>query len=119
MRLVERMTIAPMTCLYCGRGNTDEPDKSAAPFLDLERDVNWGDAVYLCQLCMDRIAEICGYVSREELREKKIVIREKNREIHELEAAMQERTRRARAVMAGRRAIKDEKADIRKEKMRT
>lgn len=112
MNLVERMTISPATCFYCGCGNVAQPDSDeVGPFLDWVRDLGWGEALYTCMTCMDKAAAICGYVTAGQLEEKDDIIAQKNKEIHDLQAEYDSRIRRIKAVRMGAKAARQAKRE--------
>jgi DNA-directed RNA polymerase subunit RPC12/RpoP len=86
MQLVERMTGSPPNCMNCGRGNTPDTDGHVGPFLDFQREVNWGDDAYLCSTCGAQVAMLFGFTDDETLTEKDRIIQAKNKEIHNLKA---------------------------------
>ena len=106
MHLVERMTQAPPNCMVCGAGNTpDGVTGEIGPFLDLERDVNWGDSTYLCMLCCTQIGAHAGLMTAEEKQSLEAQIRKLKTQVHSLEAERSVYRRRERA--AGLRARAD------------
>lgn len=110
MRLVERMTIAPAKCLYCGGGNVPNRENGeVGPFLDLIRDVNWGDSVYFCMDCVSMMAAVCGYVTQEQLTEMQELVESQRKEIHDLEAKYSAREARVQQILSGRKALKAER----------
>lgn len=115
MRLVERMTQNPPRCLYCGKGNTtardDELDTDLLPlpYLDLEREVNWGDSTYLCGPCVLKAAALYGYITPEQALTLEQTITSLRRERHDLRAMLQERTRRLDSIVKGREALQAER----------
>lgn len=107
MRLVERMTLTPQKCLYCGCGNVEDRDTGeTGPFLDLERDINWGDSVYLCMRCVAEIAANCEYIDPTQAKELEAALDAKDAIIHELKAEMDSIARRIRVIEAGSRTLK-------------
>src|SRR5262245_22291124 len=114
MRLVERMTQHPPRCLHCGKGNTGEGDAYSdtglipLPYLDLEREVNWGDPTYLCGPCVLMAASLYGYIPPEQAQTLEQTITSLRRERHELRATLSERTRRLDSIVKGREALDKE-----------
>jgi hypothetical protein len=102
------MVMTPQTCMYCGCGNvpSSKDEEEIGPFLDLERDVNWGDSVYLCMNCVMKVAGLCGYISEDQWKdlEKKIDKLEKTN--HDLKAELESQERRLRVVAAGNRTTR-------------
>jgi hypothetical protein len=99
MHLVDRMTEAPATCLICGKGNVPNNDGSIGPFLDMERDVNWGDPTYLCEDCGTKIGAMFGMVSVTEIEDLRSVNRNLEKKLYDLEASAEIRRRKVREVM--------------------
>jgi len=106
MHKVELMTQTPTTCLVCARGNTPNDPHSIDEFwaIDLERDVNWGDSTYLCRYCVDEIAAMGGFVTEGQLAEMTDMADGLRRERHELQAEFDDYRRRARVMLAGKKA---------------
>ena len=94
MHLVERMTQSPPNCFVCGRGNTPDSDGVIGPFLDLERDVNWGDSTYLCPDCGVQIGGNFGMESPHGVQSLKAEIATLERRNHELRAEIDSWTQR-------------------------
>lgn len=108
MRLVEVMSQHPPVCLHCGKGNTeDEPRISV---LDLEREVNWGDSTYLCGRCVMIAAALYEYISPEQYSELEDTVQSRDKQIHELRAALSEKERRLTTILDGKKALRDERA---------
>lgn len=112
MHKVTRMVQTPTTCLHCGRGNTpDDPDTMDDFFaIDLERDVNWGDSTYVCKYCCEQLAEIAGFVDMATLQEQMNTNEQLKRKLHQTNAKLDQKTRRLDAIVAGKKALKKEKA---------
>ena len=106
--------IGPPNCLSCGRGNTPDAPDSMDDFwvLDLERDVNWGDPVYICKYCCKLIAEEAGHVDLEALDEQKAIVKQHLRTIHDLEAERDSLRRRFRTARVGQKAHKSGKRQV-------
>lgn len=106
--------IGPPNCLTCGRGNSpDEPDTMDEFWvLDLERDVNWGDPVYICKYCCHQIAEFCGFVDLTLLDEQKEIVAQHLRTIHDLEAERDSLRRRFRTAKTGKKALQSGKRAV-------
>ena len=117
MHKVKRMTASPVACLLCGRGNVpDHPDTMDEFWAaDLERDIDWGDAAYLCKYCCDRIGVFAGLVGMQEYEEQVKMVQAQAKRIHDLEAKLTARDRRLRQVDTGeaarRRVEKERKAE--------
>lgn len=113
MHKVERMTQLPTTCLVCGRGNTPNDPHSIDEFwaVDLERDVNWGDSTYLCRYCVDELAALAGFVTVGQLGEAADIAEALRQELHEVKAEFDSYRRRARTILAGKKAEKALTAD--------
>ena len=114
MHKVARMdpSMGPPKCLICNRGNTpDEPDQiSDFWVMDMERDVNWGDPAYLCKYCCEKIAAEVGYVPLENVAQLEEVIKQKNKDIHKLEADRDSLRRRFRSTRLGKKALQSARA---------
>lgn len=100
MHLVDRMTEAPCACLVCGRGNVPDETGQIGPFLDLEREVNWDDSIYLCQYCGTAIGALFGMQTQDDVLGFKQEIRRLKRELHEEKALRRRKVSSARAVGA-------------------
>ncbi len=116
MHKVARMdpAIGPPNCLVCNRGNNaDDPD-SMDDFwaMDLERDVNWGDPAYICKYCCEAIGAEVGYVPHEQLDAANATIKEKNKEIHKLQAETDSLRRRFRSTRLGKKALRSTKEQL-------
>jgi hypothetical protein len=122
MFLVERMTMAPNRCLVCGSGNVEDGEtKKLGPFIDLGIDYNWGDSAYLCMKCAGQIALLAGWCTPDEKKDLEREIRKHQKTIHNLEAKVEARARRADAaegrlesIAMGTRALREEKAKARR-----
>lgn len=112
MHLVGRMELTPHVCLYCGKGHTieDGETQDSTVYLDLERDVNWGDSVYFCMKCVAQIAATCGYVTEGQLQEIKDQVKERDKEIHALKAEVDSTKRRLKVVTTAKAVVKAERA---------
>lgn len=108
MHKVALMTATPTTCLHCGRGNTPDDPHSMDDFwvVDLERDVNWGDSTYICRYCCDQIAAIAGFVTMDDLAEQQRINQKLKEKNHDLEAELDEKSRRLKRIAQGRKALK-------------
>ena len=108
MHKEQRMTVAPMQCLVCFRGNTPDSPDAIDDFwvLDLERDVNWGDPTYLCKYCCEKVAALTGYVPESEFREQANIVAQQLRRIHDLQAKLEARNRRLDQIATGKRAVR-------------
>jgi hypothetical protein len=93
MKLVEKMTMQPFTCLYCGKGNIPNNDRTIGPFVDLERDVNFNETVYVCEKCALRVGSCVGMITADEQRELNDQIKKLEKELHNTEAKLDKRTR--------------------------
>jgi hypothetical protein len=80
-------------------------------FLDLERDVNWGDSTYLCMYCCEKIGITAGLVGMQELKEAQDVNRAQGRKIHDLQAKLEHKQRRLDRITGGAKALKQEKSE--------
>ena len=74
-------------------------------FLDMEIDTNWGDAVYICKYCAEKIGINAGLVGMQELKDTQEVNRRQAKKIHDLEAKLEVRSRRLATIGAGRKAV--------------
>jgi len=97
MHLVERMTQSPPTCLICGRGNTPDKDGNVGPFLDLERDVNWGDSTYICEDDATKIGAFFGMVSATDISDLHSKIAKLEKTLHDEVSRFEQYRRRTRA----------------------
>jgi hypothetical protein len=95
MHLIET-TNAP--CLVCGRGNTPDARGDRPRFVDLERDVNWNDPAILCEDCTAKAGGMIGMASLDSLRTLRRELADRDRQIHELKADMDNMSRRARRL---------------------
>jgi hypothetical protein len=109
VRLVEVMVNHPPVCLHCGKGNTD--DEPRLPSLDLEREVNWGDSTYLCGRCVMIAAALYEYISPGQYQDMQDEIDSKARQIHELRAELDVKSRRISAILEGKKAVQAERTD--------
>src|SRR4051812_40602833 len=106
MRLVERMTGSPPNCFNCGKGNTPDGDTGEiGPFLDLQREVNWDDDVYLCEDCALEIGAIFGMKTPDEVQDLERAVRKLKKQIHDLNAEMDVRKRRESSAIRKARAV--------------
>jgi hypothetical protein len=106
MLLVERMLMAPCTCFHCGAGHVADESGEVGPFLDLQRDINWGDNAYLCQRCCDEIAALWGYIAEDQKVQMERAIANKDSDIHDLRAEVDSLKRRMKVITAGSRTLK-------------
>ena len=97
MHLVERMTEPPCTCLICGKGNTPDENGDIGPFLDMERDVNWGDPTYLCEDCGTKIGAQFGMVTTTEIEDYESKVRKLEKQLHDEKARYEHFRRRTSA----------------------
>jgi hypothetical protein len=77
------MTESPPNCLICGKGNTPDAEGNVGPFLDMERDVNWGDPTYLCEDCGTKIGAMFGMVTTTEVEELKAQTQGLKKQLHD------------------------------------
>jgi hypothetical protein len=110
------MTQHPNTCLYCGRGNVADDSDDDLVFLDLERDINWGDSTYICSVCIQRIAALFDYYSENDVKTLNKTISRQKEEIHDLRAELQNRNRRLEQISTGLKVLKEEKTPTPKRK---
>jgi hypothetical protein len=110
MHKVQRMDpiLGPPNCLICNRGNNaDDPDTMDDFWvLDMERDVNWGDPAYICKYCCELIAAEVGFVPHETVVQLEEVVKDKNKEIHQIEAERDSLRRRFRSTKLGKKALR-------------
>jgi hypothetical protein len=103
MHLVDRMTEPPATCLICGKGNTPNAEGTVGPFIDLERDVNWGDPTYICEDDAMRIGALVGMVTPDELEDLRLENKGLEKKLHDQAAdfdlAKRRRVARAQAAL--------------------
>lgn len=115
MHKIQRMdpAIGPPQCLICNRGNTPNDPDTLNDFwvMDMERDVNWGDPAYICKYCCETIAAEVDYVPATKVAQLDFVVREKNKEIHKLEAERDSLRRRFRSTRLGKKALKSARAE--------
>jgi len=106
MRLVERMTGSPPNCFNCGKGNTPDGDTGEiGPFIDMQREVDWNDDVYLCTDCAVEIGAIVGCKTPDEvlgLERKVAALRKK---LHNLQGEVEMRKRRETSALRKARAV--------------
>lgn len=95
MRILE---VTPAPCLICGAGNTPDRNQERRRFVDLERDVNWNDPAILCEDCLANAAGLIGMLSKDTLREMKVQLREKDKELHDAKVEMDQMKRRAKRL---------------------
>lgn len=86
MRLVERMTGSPPNCMYCGAGNTPDEHGKIGPFIDMEREVAWGDDAYLCEKCATQVGTLMGLAPAEELKKQQRMLKEAQKQVHDLQS---------------------------------
>jgi hypothetical protein len=100
IRLVERMTEAPPSCLTCGKGNVpDGETKEVPPAIDLGADVNWGDSTYLCESCATTVGSLVGMLTPDEVQEFKQNVRKLKKKVHDLEAELEAKARSERQAI--------------------
>ena len=106
--------VGPPKCLVCSRGNTpDDPDRMEDFWvLDLERDVNWGDPVYMCKYCCQKIGAEAGMVDAEAIDELRSIIKDKNRELHNIQAENDAAQRRLRSIVHGKKAVRSARKQV-------
>jgi len=83
-----------------------DEDGKVGPFLDLMRDINYGDSTYLCGRCVQQIAGLFGYIDEGQYADLERALRAKDEEIHELKADFDSKDRRLRVIEAGSRTLK-------------
>ena len=106
MFLVETMTMAPNSCMVCGRGNTpDRETGQTGPFLNLGIDYNWGDSGYLCEDCVGRAAVHFDWISPDTKKDLERQIKKLENQVHDLEGEMDMRRRREHAALKKARAV--------------
>ena len=112
MRTVEHMEQHPPVCLHCGKGNTPDTGDGdeMLPYLDLQRDVNWGDSTYLCGACCMLIAGLYDFIGPSQYKDLERTIESRDAVIHELRAKLAAKTRRLTAIVEGKKAISEERA---------
>lgn len=104
--LVETMTLAPNTCMCCGRGNTpDGVTGVVGPFADLGVDYNWGDSAYLCGDCIGKLAILFDWISPDTKKQLERQITKLKKDIHDLNADIDIRRTRERTAIRGARAL--------------
>jgi hypothetical protein len=107
MHLVETMTMAPNTCMLCGRGNTpDGRTGQVGPFIDLGLDYNWGDSGYFCEDCGGKVGAILGWISPQTKKDLDAQIKGLRRKIHDLEGEIDMRRTRERTELRRARAVR-------------
>jgi hypothetical protein len=104
MHLVDRMVMAPNSCMGCGRGNTPDQYGNIGPFVNLGIDYNWGDSGYLCDDCVGKAAVLFGWISPDTHTDLQRQIRDHQKRIHDLEAEIDMRRNRERVAMRKARA---------------
>jgi len=95
---VRILEVTPAPCLICGAGNTPDSHGDRRRFVDLERDVNWNDPAILCEDCLANAAGLVGMLSKDTLREMKVQLREKDKELHDAKVKMDQMQRRAKRL---------------------
>ena len=95
MHLVE---ITPAPCNVCGKGNTADARGDKPRFIDFERDINWNDPLIMCEDCVARAGGMVGMLSADTMKDLRLEIQNKDKELHELRAEMDARTRRAKKL---------------------
>ena len=106
MFLVETMTMSPNACMACGKGNVpDGVTGKVGPFLNLGIDYNWGDSGYLCGDCIAQAAVMFGWISPDTKLEMEREAKRLRKEIHDLEATIDQRRRRERNALRRVRAL--------------
>lgn len=95
MHLIE---IAPAPCNVCGRGNTPDANGDAPKFIDFERDINWNDPLIMCEDCIAKAGGMVGMASEQTLTDLRRELRKKDKELHDVQAEMDSRTRRAKRL---------------------
>jgi hypothetical protein len=99
------MTLAPNTCLICGRGNTpDGVTGEIGPYIDLGIDYNWGDSGYFCMDCAGKLAVLAGWIAPDTQKDLKRRIERLQEKIHDLESTIELKRRRERAALRKARA---------------
>ena len=107
MQLVERMIGSPPNCLYCGKGNTPDEVGNIGPFLDLQREVNWDDDCYLCEVCAVKIGAIFGMLSKDDVQGLHRRIAQLEGELHDRDAEIGLRKRREKNAVKRARALEE------------
>ena len=92
MHLIE---ITPQPCMICGTGNTPGPDGTNRQFIDLERDTFWDDPAIICEDCGLKIGGLLGLPNPEILHAAKQKVRDRDRQIHDLQVEIDAMKRRA------------------------
>jgi hypothetical protein len=106
VRLVERMTGSPPNCFNCGKGNTPDGDSGEiGPFLDMQREVNWDDDVYLCTDCATEIGAMVNMLTKDEVQDLERKNKQLKKKVHDLEAEMDIRKRRESQALRKARAV--------------
>lgn len=107
MQLVERMTGSPPHCMICGMGNTPDGETGEiGPFLDLQREISWGDDAYLCESCASEIGSHFGMITPDEAKELKRAMRRLKKKMHDMEADMATRKVSERKALQQARAAR-------------
>jgi hypothetical protein len=109
---VDRMTLSPAQCLSCGSGNVPDEHGDVGPFIDLQVEVGWGDSVYLCPLCVHKIATLFGYMSPNDVADLEARRKKAVRQAHDLKAQLEEKNRRLSVIRDARKAIKAEREEV-------
>lgn len=107
----------PPQCLHCGRGNPTEQEvhgDSPPWYIDLERDINWGDPTYLCNDCVEKLLVHAGFVDSSELTEMVDAKQDLEKRVHDLEAKLEQREARFQQVTGGLRVLQEEKKAAKK-----
>lgn len=99
MQLVELMTLDPCRCIGCGKGNTPDGETGEiGPFIDLGMEIGWNDHAYLCIDCSVKIGALAGMVTEDEAKDYRREIRNLNEDKHDLQAKLEQTTRRLRGT---------------------
>lgn len=106
MHVVDRMTQSPPNCMICGVGNTPDTEGNIGPFLDLERDVNWGDSTYLCESCGSKVGASFGMITTTEAEEHHLQMQALKKKLHDKDAEIGLRRRRERQAMKKAKAVR-------------
>ena len=96
IRLVERMTDPPVSCLVCGQGNIPQNDGLVHPAVDLGADVNWGDSTYLCEDCATRVGATVGMLTPDDVQDLRAELEAQKKKLHNLKANADLKRRQAR-----------------------
>ena len=95
MHIIE---VTPAPCNICGKGNTADARGDRPRFVDFERHINWNDPLILCEDCVAQAGGLVGMASNEVLATMNRQLRDKDKELHELKAEMDNRPRRAKRL---------------------